>query len=136
MSFKTWYHNEYKPLHENEIDGQPLDAEAPVSQTQMPADKVGQSAPQAGAGSSFKRYFTNGNMKSGLQSLGKEIGDALYNFAVKEYVSDDMFDSEDTKLKYETEVRNKIAEDYNLKLVEVLRNAGIFLANAKEKYTK
>jgi hypothetical protein len=47
-----------------------------------------------------------------------------------------MFDGDDNKLKYETEVRNKIAEDYNLKLVEILRNAGIFLATAKDKYTK
>lgn len=133
MSFKSWLHNDY--LNEyaemGYVDQEGLDPEAQVPQQEMPADKVD---PQGNG--SFVRYFQNGNMKTSLQQLGKDIGDALYDFAIKTYVSDDLFDSEDTKLKYETEVRNKIAEDYNLKLIEVLRNAGIFLANAKEKYTK
>lgn len=135
MSFKTWYHNDY--LRENELDNSPLDVEAPVPQQQMPADKV-PAAPvaSAAAGVNFKRYFTGSNLKASLSGLGKELGDALVNFALKEYVTDDMFDGDDNKLKYETEVRNKIAEDYNLKLIEILRNAGIFLSTAKDKYTK
>lgn len=135
MSFKTWYHNDY--LRENELDNSPLDVEAPVTQQQMPADKV-PAAPvaPAAAGVNFKRYFTGSNLKASLSGLGKELGDALVNFALKEYVTDDMFDGDDNKLKYETEVRNKIAEDYNLKLIEILRNAGIFLSTAKDKYTK
>ena len=135
MSFKTWYHNDY--LRENELDNSPLDVEAPVPQQQMPADKV-PAAPVAPAavGVNFKRYFTGSNLKASLSGLGKELGDALVNFALKEYVTDDMFDGDDNKLKYETEVRNKIAEDYNLKLIEILRNAGIFLSTAKDKYTK
>jgi hypothetical protein len=133
MSFKTWYHNDY--LRESDLDNSPLDAEAPIPQQEMPAIKVpAPTAPAAGA--NFQRYFTDGNLKASLSSLGKELGDALVNFALKEYVTDDMFDGVDNKLKYETEVRNKIAEDYNLKLIEVLRNAGIFLATAKDKYTK
>ena len=135
MSFKTWYHNDY--LRENELDNSPLDVEAPVPQQQMPADKV-PTAPvaPAAAGVNFKRYFTGSNLKASLSGLGKELGDALVDFALKEYVTDDMFDGDDNKLKYETEVRNKIAEDYNLKLIEILRNAGIFLSTAKDKYTK
>ena len=135
MSFKTWYHNDY--LRENELDNSPLDVEAAVPQQQMPADKV-PAAPvaPAAAGVNFKRYFTGSNLKASLSGLGKELGDALVNFALKEYVTDDMFDGDDNKLKYETEVRNKIAEDYNLKLIEILRNAGIFLSTAKDKYTK
>lgn len=135
MSFKTWYHNDY--LRENELDNSPLDVEAPVPQQQMPADKV-PAAPvaPAAAGVNFKRYFTGSNLKASLSGLGKELGDALVNFALNEYVTDDMFDGDDNKLKYETEVRNKIAEDYNLKLIEILRNAGIFLSTAKDKYTK
>lgn len=135
MSFKTWYHNDY--LRENELDNSPLDVEAPVPQQQMPADKV-PAAPvaPAAAGVNFKRYFTDSNLKASLSGLGKELGDAIVNFALKEYVTDDMFDGDDNKLKYETEVRNKIAEDYNLKLIEILRNAGIFLSTAKDKYTK
>ena len=135
MSFKTWYHNDY--LRENELDNSPLDVVAPVPQQQMPADKV-PAAPvaPAAAGVNFKRYFTGSNLKASLSGLGKELGDALVNFALKEYVTDDMFDGDDNKLKYETEVRNKIAEDYNLKLIEILRNAGIFLSTAKDKYTK
>ena len=135
MSFKTWYHNDC--LRENELDNSPLDVEAPVPQQQMPADKV-PAAPvaPAAAGVNFKRYFTGSNLKASLSGLGKELGDALVNFALKEYVTDDMFDGDDNKLKYETEVRNKIAEDYNLKLIEILRNAGIFLSTAKDKYTK
>ena len=135
MSFKTWYHNDY--LRENELDNSPLDVEAPVPQQQMPAGKV-PAAPvaPAAAGVNFKRYFTGSNLKASLSGLGKELGDALVDFALKEYVTDDMFDGDDNKLKYETEVRNKIAEDYNLKLIEILRNAGIFLSTAKDKYTK
>ena len=135
MSFKTWYHNDY--LRENELDNSPLDVEAPVPQQQMPADKV-PAAPvaPAAAGVNFKRYFTGSNLKASLSGLGKELGDALVDFALKEYVTDDMFDGDDNKLKYETEVRKKIAEDYNLKLIEILRNAGIFLSTAKDKYTK
>lgn len=135
MSFKTWYHNDY--LRENELDNSPLDVEAAVPQQQMPADKV-PAAPvaPAAAGVNFRRYFTGSNLKASLSGLGKELGDALVNFALKEYVTDDMFDGDDNKLKYETEVRNKIAEDYNLKLIEILRNAGIFLSTAKDKYTK
>ena len=135
MSFKSWLHNDYlkEEAEMGHVDQVGLDPEAQVLQQEMPADKV---APQGNNVCSFGRYFQNSNMKTGLQQLGKDIGDALYNFAIKTYVSNDMFDSEDTRLKYESEVRNKIAEDYNLKLIEVLRNAGIFLANAKEKYTK
>lgn len=134
MSFKTWLHEDYLKESDEEFrDNSPLDPEAAEMQREMPADSVKQDQP---AKLSFNRYFQQGNMKTGLQQLGKDLGDALYDFAVKTYVNDDLFDSEDTKLKYETEVRNKIAEDYNLKLIEVLRNAGIFLANAKEKYTK
>lgn len=136
MSFKTWLHNDYlKESDERErydMDAE-LDPEAAELQREMPADVAEQPANNAAG---FAKYFQQGNLKAGLQQLGKELGDALYDFAVKTYVNDEMFDSEDTKLKYETEVRNKIAEDYNLKLIEVLRNAGIFLANAKEKYTK
>lgn len=133
MSFKSWLHNDYLKEYAEMgyVDQEGLDPEAQVPQQEMPADKV---APQGNG--SFVRYFQDGNMKTSLQQLGKDIGDALYDFAIRTYVSNDLFDSEDTKLKYETEVRNKIAEDYNLKLIEVLRNAGIFLANAKEKYTK
>ena len=135
MSFKTWYHNDY--LRENELDNSPLDVEAPVPQQQMPADKVPVAAvAPAAADVNFKRYFTGSNLKASLSGLGKELGDALVDFALKEYVTDDMFDGDDNKLKYETEVRNKIAEDYNLKLIEILRNAGIFLSTAKDKYTK
>lgn len=133
MSFKSWYHNDYlKEDFQEHLDG--LDPEAQVPQQEMPAEKATHEQTENNA--TFDRYFKQGNMKSSLQQLGKDIGDALYNFAVNSYVSDNMFDSEDAKLKYETDVRNKIAEDYNLKLIEVLRNAGIFLANTKEKYTK
>lgn len=136
MSFKTWYHDDY--LRESDLDNSPLDAEAPVPQQQMPAETApaAPAAPAQTAGGNFKRYFTGGNLKASLSGLGKELGDALVNFALKEYVTDDMFDGVDNKLKYETEVRNKIAEDYNLKLIEVLRNTCIFLATAKDKYTK
>lgn len=133
MSFKSWYHNDYlKEEVQDQFDS--IDPDAQVPQQEMPAEKV--TPENADNTAAFERYFKQGNMKSSLQQLGKDIGDALYNFAIKTYVSDDMFDSEDAKLKYETDVRNKIAEDSNLKLIEVLRNAGIFLANTKEKYTK
>ena len=75
-------------------------------------------------------------MKANLASLGKELGDALVAFALKEYVSPDMFDGDDNRINYETAIRDTIAENYNLKIIEILRNAGIFISNTKEKYTK
>ena len=47
-----------------------------------------------------------------------------------------MFDGDDNRINYETAIRDTIAENYNLKIIEILRNAGIFISNTKEKYTK
>lgn len=135
MSFKSWYHK--SRLNEDEYTGQPLDDEAPVQQQQMPADKAPAPAqkPASSNTGAFRSFFGE-DMKASLQNLGKSLGDAIYAFAMKEFVSADDFVSEDAKEKYEVEVRDKIAEDTNLKLTEILRQVGIFLNNAKGKYTK
>lgn len=138
MSFKKWYHEQYLSEDLERREGvrevvTDLDPEVEEMQRETPADKLKQDDEPS---VNFGFYFKDGQMKSSLQRLGKDLGDSLYDFAINKYVNADMFDSEDNKLKYETEVRNKLAEDYNEKLTEILRNAGIFLANAKEKYTK
>ena len=133
MSFKSWYHK--SRLNEDEYTGQPLDDEAPIPQQEMPADKVQVAAPKSSNTSAFASFFGD-DMKASLQNLGKALGDSIYEFAMKEFVSPDDFVSEDAKEKYEVEVRDKIAEDTNLKLTEILRQVGIFLNNAKGKYTK
>ena len=133
MSFKSWYHK--SRLNEDEYTGQPLDDEAPIPQQEMPADKVPVAAPKSSNAGAFRSFFGE-DMKASLQNLGKALGDSIYEFAMKEYVTPDDFVSEDAKEKYEVEVRDKIAEDTNLKLTEILRQVGIFLNNAKGKYTK
>lgn len=134
MSFKKWYHEQYlnEDLERDSVVND-LDPEVEEMQQETPSDKL---KDEEASSINFNLYFKDGQMKSSLQKLGKDLGDALYDFAINKYVNADMFDSEDNKLKYETDVRDKLAEDYNEKLVEILRNAGIFLANAKEKYTK
>lgn len=131
MSFSNWYHNK---LNEEQVDmTSSLDDEAPVQQQQMPADKA--AAPAAGG--NFRQYLTaDTNLKASLQKLGKDIGDAIYNFAVKEYVNDDMFDSEDEKIKYVNAIRNKVAETYNINLIELMKNIGIFIENTRVSVTK
>lgn len=130
MSFSNWYHNK---LNEEQVDmTSSLDDEAPVQQQQMPADKA--AAPAAGG--NFRQYLTDTNLKASLQKLGKDIGDAIYNFAVKEYVNDDMFDSEDEKIKYVNAIRNKVAETYNINLIELMKNIGIFIENTRVSATK
>ena len=133
MSFKSWYHK--SRLNEDEFTGQPLDDEAPIPQQEMPADKAPAPAAKPAESNAFRSFFGE-DMKASLQNLGKSLGDAIYDFAMKEFVSPDDFVSEDAKEKYEVEVRDKIAEDTNLKLTEILRQVGIFLNNAKGKYTK
>jgi hypothetical protein len=133
MSFKSWYHK--SRLNEDEFTGQPLDDEAPIPQQEMPADKATVAAPKSSNTGAFRNFFGD-DMKASLQNLGKALGDSIYEFAMKEFVTPDDFVSEDAKEKYEVEVRDKIAEDTNLKLTEILRQVGIFLNNAKGKYTK
>lgn len=132
MSFKSWYHK--SRLNEDEFTGQPLDDEAPIPQQEMPAETA--PAPKPAANTNAFRSFFGDDMKASLQNLGKALGDSIYEFAMKEFVTPDDFVSEDAKEKYEVEVRDKIAEDTNLKLTEILRQVGIFLNNAKGKYTK
>lgn len=130
MSFSNWYHNK---LNEENVDmTSSLDDEAPVQQQQMPADKA--AAPAAGG--NFRQYLTDANLKASLQKLGKDVGDAIYNFAIKEYVNDDMFDSEDEKIKYINAIRNKVAETYNINLIELMKNIGIFIENTRVSVTK
>lgn len=131
MSFKSWYHK--SRLNEDEFTGQPLDDEAPIPQQEMPAEAP--AAPKTSNTGAFRSFFGD-DMKASLQNLGKALGDSIYEFAMKEFVTPDDFVSEDAKEKYEVEVRDKIAEDTNLKLTEILRQVGIFLNNAKGKYTK
>lgn len=132
MSFKSWYHK--SRLNEDEFTGQPLDDEAPIPQQEMPAEQA-PAAPKTSNTGAFRSFFGD-DMKASLQNLGKALGDSIYEFAMKEFVTPDDFVSEDAKEKYEVEVRDKIAEDTNLKLTEILRQVGIFLNNAKGKYTK
>lgn len=129
MSFSTWYHKDYLK-EEGEVDSQ-FDPEVP--QREMPADKV---SPQQNVSGSFKQYMSTDNLTKGLVKLGQDVGTSIYNYAVKEFVNDDTFESEDDKIKYELAIRNKIAEDYNKKLIEVLKNAGIFIENTRRTIAK
>ena len=97
MSFKSWYHK--SRLNEDEFTGQPLDDEAPIPQQEMPAETA--PAPKPAANTNAFRSFFGDDMKASLQNLGKALGDSIYEFAMKEFVTPDDFVSEDAKEKYE-----------------------------------
>jgi hypothetical protein len=79
--------------------------------------------------------YMNKDPKDGLKELGEDIGKAIVYFACKEYVTFDMFNSDVEQKAYEKIVRDKIEEAYNKTLVELLRNIGITLKNAKNTST-
>lgn len=73
--------------------------------------------------------------KEGLKKLGEDIGKAIVYFAMKEYVTYDMFESDSEQQAYEKIIRDKIEESYNKTLTELLRNIGITLVNTKVSNT-
>lgn len=134
MSFKTWLHNDYKPINE-ELD-EPLDAEAAVDQQKTAAETNQQAAATTNNGSQFRSYITADNLTDHLAKLGADIGDAVLSFAIKEFVKPEMFDSKDKYDKYVNAMNQKIGLDYKKKMIEVLSNAGVFIENTKRSLGK
>lgn len=79
--------------------------------------------------------YINDDPKEGLKKLGEDIGKAIVYFAMKEYVTYDMFESDSEQQAYEKIIRDKIEESYNKTLTELLRNIGITLVNTKTTNT-
>lgn len=73
--------------------------------------------------------------KEGLKKLGEDIGKAIVYFAMKEYVTYDMFESDAEQQAYEKIIRDKVEESYAKTLTELMRNIGITLVNTKVSNT-
>lgn len=123
--FKT-YLAKRKQLQE-EIDTQNVNTREPA--TELSADK-----PEGSIQSIVTSYIKD-DPKEGLKKLGDDIGKAIVYFAMKEYVTYDMFDSDAEQQAYEKIIRDKIEESYNKTLIELFRNIGVTLVNTKVSNT-
>ena len=122
MDFKEYYH---KKLDEEIELGQKSAAEASY-QTQ---------AMNSSAESLVNKYIGSSDIKEGMKQLAVDLGNAIYNYAVNTYVTDEMFDSADAKNKYINIITQKIQQQANSTLVDLLRHAAIDIQNTKNSLT-
>ena len=99
------------------------------AQAELTAEKA------SGSIQSIVSGYIKDDPKEGLKKLGEDIGKAFVYFAMKEYVTYDMFESDSEQQAYEKIIRDKIEESYNKTLTELLRNIGITLVNTKTTNT-
>lgn len=133
MSFKTWLHNDFKPLYEDATLEEPLDKEGALDQQKTAAEV---NANTSNTPNAFRQYITSDGLTEHLAKLGGDIGEAVLNFAIKEFVNPEMFDSKDNYDKYVNAMNQKIGLDYKKRLIEVLSNAGVFIENTKRSLSK
>jgi hypothetical protein len=122
MDFKEYYH---KKLDEEIELGQKSAAEASY-QTQ---------AMNSSAESLVNKYIGSSDIKEGMKQLAVDLGNAIYNYAINTYVTDEMFDSADAKNKYINIITQKIQQQANSTLVDLLRHAAIDIQNTKNSLT-
>lgn len=122
MDFKEYYH---KKLDEEIELGQKSAAEASY-QTQ---------AMNSSAESLVNKYIGSSDIKEGMKQLAVDLGNAIYNYAINTYVNDEMFDSADAKNKYINIITQKIQQQANSTLVDLLRHAAIDIQNTKNSLT-
>lgn len=122
MDFKEYYH---KKLDEEIELGQKSAAEASY-QTQ---------AMNSSAESLVNKYIGSSDIKEGMKQLAVDLGNAIYSYAINTYVTDEMFDSADAKNKYINIITQKIQQQANSTLVDLLRHAAIDIQNTKNSLT-
>jgi len=115
-----------KQLQE-ELDAQ--EAGKREAQAELTAEKP------TGSIQSVVSSYIKDDPKEGLKKLGEDIGKAIVYFAMKEYVTYDMFESDSEQQAYEKIIRDKIEESYAKTLTELMRNIGITLVNTKVSNT-
>ena len=122
MDFKEYYH---KKLDEEMELGQKSAAEASY-QTQ---------AMNSSAESLVNKYIGSAEIKEGMKQLAVDLGNAIFNYAINTYVTDEMFDSADAKNKYVNVITQKIQQQANATLVDLFRHVAIDIQNTKNSLT-
>ena len=125
LNFKEYLENKRKMDEELQMQQQKSEAEQSL-QTQ---------AMNGSAESLINRYVGRGDLKAGLAQLGQDLGAAIVNYALNTFVTDDMFDSQDAKAKYQNIVNQKIQLQAVGSLVDILKHMGIDLQNTKTALT-
>jgi hypothetical protein len=121
MDFKEYYHKK-------------LDEEMEAAQSTAEQSYETQTM-NSSLDSVVQRYVGNGDLKEGLKKLGQDLGDAIFKYAIEQYVNDDMFDSADSKGKYVNVITQKIQQGATKTLIELLKHMSIDIANTKTTIT-
>lgn len=122
MDFKEYYH---KKLDEEMELNQKSEAEASL-QTQTMNGSVE---------SLVNKYIGNNEIKDGMKKLATDLGNAIFNYAINTYVTDEMFDSVDNKNKYVNIITQKIQQQAGSTLVDLFRHIAIDIQNSKNSLT-
>ena len=122
MDFKDYYHKK-------------LDEEAMAQQQSLAGQSLESQATNGSVESLVSKYIGSGEIKDGLKQLGLDIGEAITNYALNTYVTDDMFDSVDAKSKYVNIITQKIQQQATSTLAELLRHMAIDIQNSKNTLT-
>ena len=125
LNFKEYLENKKKMDEELQMQQQKSEAEQSL-QTQ---------AMNCSVESLIVRYVSRSDLKAGLAQLGQDLGNAIVNYALNTFVTDDMFDSQDAKAKYQNVVNQKIQLQAVGSLVDILKHIGIDLQNTKTALT-
>lgn len=121
MDFKEYYH---KKLDEE------LQAQQSTAEQSYAAATGGEYDSNALKGI-VSKYVRNGDLKDGMRKLAQDLGTAIYEYAINEYVNDDMFNSVDDKAKYVNVITQKIQQTSCSTLVDLLRHCAVDITNAK-----
>lgn len=122
IDFKTYYHKK-------------LDEEMEAAQQSTAEQSYETQAMNSSLDSLIQRYVGNGDLKEGLKKLGVDLGESIYKYAVERYVTDEMFDSQDSKAKYVNIITQKIQQGAAKTLVELLKHCAIDISNTKTSIT-
>lgn len=125
LNFKEYLENKKKMDEELQMQQQKSEAEQSL-QTQ---------AMNCSVESLIVHYVGRSDLKTGLAQLGQNLGNAIVNYALNTFVTDDMFDSQDAKAKYQNIVNQKIQLQAVGSLVDILKHIGIDLQNTKTALT-
>jgi len=126
INFKEYLENKRKMDEELQMQQQQKSEAEQSLQTQ---------AMNGSAESLINRYVGRGDLKAGLAQLGQDLGNAIVNYALKTFVTDDMFDSQDAKAKYQNIINQKIQLQAVGSLVDILKHMGIDIQNTKTALT-
>lgn len=125
LNFKEYLENKKKMDEELQMQQQKSEAEQSLQTQGM----------NCSVESLIVRYVGRGDLKAGLAQLGQDLGNAIVNYALNTFVTDDMFDSQDAKAKYQNIVNQKIQLQAVGSLVDILKHIGIDLQNTKTALT-